>query len=412
MQQNNESLFGNIKLDGFDNELLVVDVTPGSGEPGDDGSEKLIDPSKKHTTDESKKPPVEKEIKKPVEDLIEVDTGPTGEQNQPDNKKAADTKGGDTPSTEENDSPVYLHAAALQENGVLPELDLTTLKDLEPADAILKINEHIQKQISDSINEGVEEFKSNIGEKALEFMEALEKGVPFEDLSENYTLEDKYGRITTQVLENDENLQSQIYSDLLTMKGFSEAKIKKMVDVAIEKDELLSEAVDGLKEIQSEIVKERQELHRQAEIEKKTKEEQNTKTKETIKKTVTAVKEIIPGIELTESEKNEIVKMMTVPVRYIKKGNESVPVSAASDLRSKNPIAFEMRLNYFIKNGFFNDDAKFDTLLRKTESKAAVKLIEKLNGERPISGKSVVEKDKSVIKKEKSFMFPQNVTNY
>lgn len=408
-QKNDDSLFGNINLDGFENDLLVVDNLSENGDLKDE----IAEVTKPKPGNEQEK---NQEQKKPKpEELITVDTGDepvtdddieekVNEQNKSKNKES----GGASKNTEENDSPVYLHAAALQENGVLPNFDLKELKDLDPAAGILKINEHIQKQIDESIKEGVDEFKSQIGGKALEFIESLEKGIPFEDLAENYTLEQKYGEIKVRDLEDNEELQESIYSDLLTMKGFSEAKIKKMVAMAKENDELLTESRDGLDEITKAITEERKEIVRQAEENRIVREKQALATKETISKTVMGIKQIVPGIELNDTEKKELLKMMTVPVKYIQKDNKNIPVSAVMDLRMKDPISFEMKLNYFIKNGFFDSDAKFDLLLKKTESKATAKLIEKMNGERKRDGQDTIKNERQQ-EKEKTFLFPQNI---
>lgn len=407
-KSNDDSLFGNINIDGFENELLTVDVPMGSGELKEQLEGVSVDDIQvKPPVNEVKQKPEEVKPQKPIveEELLTVDTGEPQEEIVSE-KKESNQNDGSIP--EENDSPVYLHAAALRENGVLPDFDLEVLKDLPPADGILKINEHIQKQIETSIQEGVEEYKATIGDKAVEFIEALEKGVPFEDISQNYTLEQKYGSITTQALEEDEQLQESIYADLLTMKGFSESKVKKMVEQAKNNDDLLNESVDGLKEIHEAVKEERKTLLAQAEAEKQEKIKRNEAIKESIHKTVVSTKEIIPGIEMSEAERKEIIKMMTVPIKYVNQNGQNIPVSAAMELRAKDPISYEMKLNYFIKNGFFDDNAKFDVLLKKTESKATARLIEKMNGERRNVGAPAVERQKEV-KKENGFVFPQNI---
>jgi hypothetical protein len=407
-QQNDENLFGGIDFGAIETDLIVVD-TPVKKEieeiqddnENPDGSG---EPSKK----EHEKKPEDKKVEKKKDDLIIVDTEEKEEEVIEDkNKKPAeDTKGGGTPNKDENYSPVYLHAAALQENGVLPNFELDSIKDLEPKDAILKINEHIQNQIVEASKEKIEEFKSKYEEPTIKFMEALEKGVSFEDIAENYTLEARYNSVTEKVLEEDEDLQESIYKDYLSLKGFSDSKIKKMIDTAKEKDELLVESRDGLVEIKQQIKVERDMIAENAEKEKKAREARNIEMKESIHKNVTATKEVIPGIELSEAEKKEIIKMMTVPVKFVKQNGQDIPVSAAMELRMKDPVAYEMKLNYFIKNGFFDANGKFDILLKKSESKATQKLIEKMNGEKKDFGKTGVKAKAESQKEGYEFLFP------
>jgi hypothetical protein len=427
-QQNNEDhLFENMDISGFENELLTVDNPDGEKLDEELGDGK-VDGKKgklgKGEPEKVKKPGEEEPGRKTKDNTIVVDKQP-GEVTEDDeeeegkgkDKKEKDKKGGSAPNDEGNESPVYLHAAALQEQGVLPNFDLKTLDGLEPEAAILKINEHIQTQIDESIQEGIEEYKSTLGEKAKKLVEDLEKGVPFESLADNYTLEERYGSITAKSLEADPELQEQIYSDFLTLKGFSEPKIKKMVEVAKEKETLLEDANDGLKDIQKSIANEKEQLRLDAENEKTAKEERTRKTKEIVQSTVKSTKEIFPGIPVTEEEQKEIVKMLTIPVLYTNKEGKKIPMSAAMAQRAKNPVAFEMKLAYFIKNGFFDDkikDGAFDVFTKKVETSATKRLGQVLSGDSRTAGRPGSEVDRDKKKKDKEekegdFVFPQDM---
>lgn len=427
-QQNNEDhLFENMDISGFENSLLEVDkpVTEDLenelGEPGDDVKKGKVGggaPTKDGKT--GKLPGNETN-----DNSFIVDTQPGDDEPGDDDevkagqKKEKDKKGGSAPEIiEGNESPVYLHAAALQEYGVLPNFDLKSLDGLEPEEGILKINEHIQKQIEESINEGVEEYKSTIGEKARQFIDDLEKGIPFDALADNYTLEERYGSITPKVLENDPELQKQVYSDLLSLKGFSDIKIKKMVAMAEEKEELLEESVDGLKEIQSTIEDDRKQARLSAEQEKRDREKRNAETKTLIQNTVKATKEIIPGVELTEEDRKDLVRYLTVPINYTDKGGKVIPMSAAMAARAKDPVSFELRLAYFVKNGFFDakiKDGAFDVFTKKLETSATKRLSNILNNDKRTTGKPVTESQKEIDRKKKEdkddFVFPQQVYN-
>ena len=423
-QNDNDDLFQDMDISGFESALLEVD-NPDTSKlndelgDGDDNEEQ----SGGGASDNDQKPVAEKQItgKKPKDDTIIVDRSP--EEIPDDDEKSniqgksktgKDKKGGGTPESDEgNESPVYLHAAALLENGVLPNFDLKSLDGLEPSDAIVKINEHIQTQIEESIQEGVEEYKSTIGDKAVKFISDLEKGVPFENLANNYTLEERYGSVTSKLLESDEELQEQIYADLLSLKGFSEPKIKKMVDIAKEKEILLEESTDGLKEIQKTIAEERKQLVIDAERERLAKEQRIKDTRKAVDTAVKSTKEILPGIEVSEEEKKELTKMLTVPVLFTDKEGKKIPMSAAMAKRASNPLAFELRLAYLIKNGFFDDkikDGAFNIFSKKVETSATKRLAEIMNGERRTHGKpaSEVVKDKEKQEKE-DFVFPQDV---
>jgi hypothetical protein len=231
-------------------------------------------------------------------------------------------------------------------------------------------------------------------------------------------LEERYGSITPKVLENDPELQKQVYSDLLSLKGFSDTKIKKMITMAEEKDELLEESVDGLKEIQSTIEDDRKQARIAAEQEKRDREKRNAETKTLIQNTIKSTKEIIPGVEINEDDRKELVRMLTVPVNFTNKEGKVVPMSAAMAARAKDPVNFELRLAYFVKNGFFDSkikDGAFDIFTKKLETSATKRLSNILNGDKRTTGKPVTEGQKEIDRKKKEdtgdFRFPQEVYN-
>jgi hypothetical protein len=148
-----------------------------------------------------------------------------------------------------------------------------------------------------------------------------------------------------------------------------------------------------------------------AEKEKREREEYNTRVRETIKATVKSTKEIIPGVDINEEDKKDLLKMMTVPITFINKNGEKVPMSTAMALRAKNPVLFELKLAYFIKNGFFDEKPKegvFNILTKKLETSATKRLSDILNSEKKSTGKPATEVDKEKQSKEKTdFIFPQ-----
>lgn len=123
------------------------------------------------------------------------------------------------------------------------------------------------------------------------------------------------------------------------------------------------------------------------------------------------MKEIFPGIEVTKAEKTKIEEMMTVPVRYESRNGREVPISAAMDIRAKDPIAFEMKLNYFIKNGFFDGNKNLNKFAKKSESDATNKLLSKFGNDKHQSGVHTVNKPKTETEKkeEEVIIFPTNM---
>ena len=406
-----EQLFDNMNFDGMD-DLIMVDVPEeelpddiqedidkgGSGDspddkgqdpPGDKGGEKGTPEEKDDSFIVDKgTPAAEKETKK---------------ESSEDDDKAKEGTG--AKSKEENLSPMYLHAAALHENGLLPDFDLDSIKELKTEEQALKINEHIQTNIDASIKEGLDAELAKLGE-AKQIYDDIQAGVDPEALRENASLETIYGGVKVSDLEDNEENQEAIYADYLSMKGLSDDKIKQLVEVAKEKETLLTEATDGLKEIQKEITSEREQLRKQAQEQKEKREKSNKETQEKIQTVVSETKEIIPGKTLTEAEHKQLVKDMTVPIKFVDNGQgQKVPVSRVMELRSKDPIAFEMKLNYFISQGLFDDKPNLDKLMKTAETNASKEFLRKMKSDKPETTGDPHVQSKGE-KKEPEFRFP------
>jgi len=246
---------------------------------------------------------------------------------------------------------------------------------------------------------------------AQDFLKSLDEGVPFEDVRNIMTYKERYASISEKDLKDNEELQKDTYSESLRMKGFTETKVAKFVEKAVQDEELLDEAKDGLTDINSAITKQEQ-GNKQAAIDNKiARDKANDATKLEITKIVSEVKEIFPGIEVTKAEKTKIEEMMTVPVRYESRNGREIPVSAAMDIRAKDPIAFEMKLNYFIKNGFFDGNKDLNKFAKKSESNATNKLLNSFGTEKHKSGSPSVQTAKTETEKEEesAIIFPADM---
>jgi len=411
-------LFGGIDIAGLEESLLTVDVGPDDPvvtetikEVSKDGGG---DPANPDDPPAGEEPGATKEPETKPPDLLEVDK-PIAASGEPKEKisdpiDGEDKSGKGKGAAEEIESPIYLHAATLQENGLLPNFDLDELKSLKTdEERFVKINTVIQKNYDEAITEGIEKEKAVIGE-ALKIYEGIKAGVNPEDLAANASLEEQYGKLEVKDLEDSEENQEAIYADSLFMKGLSEAKVKQLIDVSKNNETLLVDATEGLKEIKGEIKKERDALFAEAEQRKKVKEKRDQETQEKVKTTVGSIKEIIPGVEVTKAEQDTLIKNMTVPVKYTEnEQGQQVPVSRVMELRAKDPISFEMRLNYFIEKGFFDKDAKFDPILKKAETSASKKFLQKMSSDKPeVTGKPAAEEDEN--KGEPKFTFPTNIS--
>lgn len=254
-------------------------------------------------------------------------------------------------------------ASLLKEEGILPTLDLEKFEG-KPEELIAGI----QAEIKD----GVEGYKESIPEKIKKLIEDYEDGVPLDELIGIQSEQMRFDAIDENEIKEDKELQKNLVAYHLTQTTkWSEAKIKKEVDRLADVDELESEAFDAHKELKKLAVEAEKELRAQAKIAEAKKIKEAKETSEKIEKTVGALTEIIPGIKITEKEKQALLKSITKPVAYSADGKQ---ISKAMQEKEKDPIKFELMLNYFIDKGFF--DGKFDIVLTKAKSESLKQLEE------------------------------------
>lgn len=255
---------------------------------------------------------------------------------------------------------------------VLSEL----LKEQGVVDVDFDSPEGLYEAISSEIVNGIEGYKESIPEVIKDLLDNYEDGVPLDELIDIKSEEIRVNNISEDTLSEDKDLQKKLYKEYLkATTKFSDSKIDKLINTAEDLEELednAKEALEGLKTLNNE---REQKLKLRVEAEKKAQEQQTRQLLTTLKETVENTKEIIPGLKISEKEKQQLFRMVTSPAEV--RGN--VAMSAAMLAREKDPIGFELKLNYFLSKGFF--DGKFDDVVKKAESNTAKKLEKSIEAE-------------------------------
>ena len=234
------------------------------------------------------------------------------------------------------------------------------------------------------IEEEVEDYKNSLPDVVKNIINNYEDGVDLRKLIETKASQIEYASIEDSALEEDEDLAKALVKDYLSKTTrYSDEKIKK----EIKRLEDLGELVDEAKAAKTELVGLEKEYEKRLVDENKKAQEQarkeNEKIVKEIHKTITSTKEIIPGLKVNDKELEELFKMVTTPAEV--RGNQ--PVTAAMLVREKDPIAFDLKLNYLIKKGAFEDN--WDFIMKKAETKAVGKLEKQIEE----SAKKLMEKN-------------------
>jgi len=272
-----------------------------------------------------------------------------------------DTEDSEKVTTESKDSTIYKTLSEfLKEEGIVDEV-------FEDKDSLFNYFKSVAE------NE-IKEWRSNLPEEITTIIENYEQGVPFDELLNITSNQIRLDSIDDEVLSDNLELQKNLVRNYYLNKGFNESKIEKMISKSLELDELEEEATEALSELKE------LEAQRLEELKERTKQEQEEQrlayeqTINNLNNTIKETKEIIPGIKLDDKAKKDLFNMITKPATQ----KDGVNYSQVMLLREKDPIGFEVKLNYYAKLGLFDENPKFDLITKKSETKALNKLEKQL----------------------------------
>ena len=400
--------FSSFDIESIEKEIGML--LPGSGEPVKEKAEEEKITKKPafgglDLTQKIQIPETEEEAKD-IGDKFLIDVDASGEiaakEKQETGEEEEETDTGEEDATITEDSPLYLHAATLHEEGILPTLDLESLKGKKYSEALETLLDEQKKYIENGRNE----YKESLTKRQKEFLDLIEKGIPQEQVEHQFSIEDSYGKITNQLLADDPELQEQIVIQNLKLKGLTDKKIQVFVDAAKEKEVLYEEAKEAKEEIDAYIANQKEVMIRKADEEERESERREKELQKSIKATIDSTSEILPGMKLSAADKTKLYELMTKPVEERVVNGQRVPISIIGKAREEDPITFNLRLIYYIQQGFFNKDFDLSKVSKKMTSSAASKLAMKLKEEiAGPAGKGLTVQKKKETKPE-SIIFP------
>ena len=241
-----------------------------------------------------------------------------------------------------------LFAKALHENGVLPNLNQ------EEFDGSL---ESLMSSVGDEITNGISEYKKSLPKEVQYAIEHYEEGVPLHTLFAAKAKTFEFNNIDENKLSEDVAIQKRIVTEFLKLKGFNDVKIDKMVGKYDELGDLEEEARDSLKELKLHYKNEEEKVKKDASAKKIQDEKNSRDLLSGIRTSIDKKDEIIPGIKINKSVKDNLYSSMTEISGY---GENGKPYNKIIELRSKDPVGFDITLHYLMSLGVF--DGKWDTL--------------------------------------------------
>lgn len=399
----------------FDFDFEEVEETAG----GDDGSfqVEMKDDAPADLTASTSPTTVEKktEVVEPEGGTFEVefnDNAPASEESDgtfdvemKDDIAAADSDGGNGEAAKDNtpsslsapSSPSFVKdfASALEKDGYLSELDEETLKAIE-ADPVAGLAKAVENTIKKN------EF-SGLDDRGKTVLQAIRDGVPVENIARHQNAQLKLNSIKEEMFvdaDNDddtvasqkENMRKQlIYNDNLA-RGYSEDVAKRKTESSFKAGEDEDDARLAMTNLAETAKKNEQAEYAQAASDR---ESAQTRLKN-FRSEVTKMEEIFPGIPVAEDVRNKIADNVTIPTGKNEKGGFRTVVT---DKRAENPNQFDVRLNYLIEMGLFEDKPDLSLFTNRSMTSAVKELSSKLGTEgmydegRGVSLSSVAEKE-------------------
>lgn len=215
------------------------------------------------------------------------------DKNQVQAGKTADGKEGSDSSSPKLNETEQLYsklAAEFKAKGVLPELDdVTTIRSLEDLNAAIK------KQVDSQLTER---------QKLIE--EAQQSGAPVAEVAEKVNTIDKLKSVTPEFIKDEKNVKfrlTAIAQDFLE-KGYNKERAEAMAQRSVDAGTDIEDAEFAL----DSLIKSEEARLKSIIDEAKNKEK---KSIDDIKNFISTTPEIIPSIELTDSQKDELYKQIT-----------------------------------------------------------------------------------------------------
>jgi len=363
------------KKEGFE---ITFDDVPVENE---DNKEKEVKVEVKTEVAEVKETKKEKEaviVEQEEDGLITVDTGPPKEkevekEKEPEKQEETEDKskiGEEVKKPEETESPSLLHATALKVKGLLPHLDIESLKE--------KTDEEIIQATIDGTQEEIEATVASIVEQQdaayQQFLEVLNSGGDLDEYVRIKASQKRFDGITDDSLEDNTDVSKALITEDMKNRGFDDAEILDTIEELEEKEKLTTRAKPALKRLKKRDEDREAKLLQDSKDAEETQKKQRVETMKKIDTTLGGVKEIIPGIPVTARDKQTMKKLMTVPAET----KDGVAISRAQQIRSEDPISYETKLAYYIGIGLFDKTPNWEKVIKRATTDVTKKIMAKV----------------------------------
>ncbi len=234
--------------------------------------------------------------------------------------------------------------------GWLSQNELLSYKEDEFEDSEEFIKNKYNETIEAKAKEEVEAYKASLPEDFREALENLEAGVPWQELAHTEAKMAEYSSIKMEDLKEDVSLQKEVVKQHLMSVGYDEDEADTKIEKLEENLMLEEESFTSIKKLVKSETKYKEQLIAESKMQaEEFRKEQEVKLKQ-FEDSVKSIKEIVPGLKVTEKELKEILNLTTKIVGKDKNGR---PINGLKKLEMEDP-------NFLAKVAYFAGVLKFN----------------------------------------------------
>lgn len=308
-------------------------------------------------------------------------------------KPVVSEKGDDDTTVETKEQPTTKETSGSNENknevvykALMKELvnaGVLTIEEMEKLDELPgtfdSIKELVNKTVETNFNAKQENWKKGLSPEKKRFLEIEDA---FDETDQAILMAQRlefFENVNTDQIKEDENLQKQIYFDLLKAKNFSDQDAIEAIEDAVAVNKLEEKALKAVPELKSQAQKIVQESKTIKDERTKAEQEAQTKAFEQLLSNIDTRDAFIDGLNLNKISKDKLKNNIMNPIyKDPKTGKE---FNSLMYKQQRNPVEFEMLINYYDTLGLFNLDkeGKFKPDISKLKSVAKTAAINELD---------------------------------
>jgi hypothetical protein len=241
------------------------------------------------------------------------------------------------------------------------------------------IKDLVNKTVQNNFKAAEDNWKRNLSPEKKRFLEIEDA---FDEADYAIVMAQRlefFDNLDKQTVISDENLQKQIYFEQLKAKNFSDQEAVEAIDDALAIGKLQEKALKAVPELKAQSQAIVEQSRYQKEQQTKAQIEQQTKAFESLLTNIDTRDHFIDGLNLNKISKDKLKSNIVTPVyKDPKSGKE---YNSLMYKQQRNPVEFEMLINYYDTLGLFNLDkeGKFKPDISKLKTVAKTAAINELD---------------------------------